>query len=75
MIEHMNDDHDDALRDIVAARGHARAAGATITAVETAGFLVRTRAPDALVYVPFGRDVEAREARDVFVELARESRS
>ena len=74
VIEHMNDDHETALLDIAAARTGARPAHARITAVETAGFLVRTSAPDSLVYVPFGRDVETREARDVFVGLARESR-
>ncbi|HTO07941.1 MAG TPA: DUF2470 domain-containing protein [Myxococcota bacterium] len=75
VIEHMNGDHESALCDIAAARTGERPAGARITAVETAGFLMRTRAPDALCYVPFGRDVEAREARDVFVKLARDSRS
>lgn len=75
VIEHMNADHEDALRDIVAARVGERPGAARITAVETAGFLVRTQAPDALRYVPFGRDVAAKEARDVFVALAREARS
>lgn len=74
VIEHMNADHADALCDIVAARAGERPAEARITAVETAGFLVRTRAPDALHYVPFGRDVAAKEARDVFVALARAAR-
>lgn len=74
VIEHMNADHADALCDIVAARVGDRPAEARITAVETAGFLVRTRAPDALHYVPFGRDVAAKEARDVFVALARAAR-
>ena len=64
VIEHMNTDHEDALRDIVASRAVERPGHAQITAVETAGFLVRTTAPDALRYVPFGRDVAAKEARD-----------
>ena len=91
VIEHMNSDHEDALRDIVAAQGAAKGAAqgtkqggsaptgrperAQITAVETAGFLVRTQSPDALHYVAFGRDVAAKEARDVFVKLAHEARS
>ena len=74
VIEHMNGDHEDALRDIVAARLGARPAHARLTSVETSGFLVRTAQPDALHYVPFGRDVDAREARDMFVGLARSSR-
>ena len=43
--------------------------------VETSGFLLRTGAPEALHYVEFGREVAAREAREVFVELARSSRA
>ena len=75
VIEHMNQDHETALLDIVAARTGTRPEHARITAVETSGFLARASAPDSLVYVPFGRDVEARDARDVFVKLARESRA
>jgi hypothetical protein len=74
VIQHMNDDHEAALLDIAAARTGKPPEHARITAVETAGFLVRTSSPDSLVYVPFGRDVEAREARDVFVALARKAR-
>ena len=74
VIAHMNDDHEAALLDIVAARAGVRPEHARIGAVEASGFLVRTSSPDSLVYVPFGRDVEAGEARDVFVKLARESR-
>jgi hypothetical protein len=75
VIAHMNDDHADALRDIVATRTGARPEHARIVSVETSGFLVRASPPDALHWVPFGRDVEAREAREVFVALARASRA
>jgi putative heme iron utilization protein len=74
VIEHMNADHEAALLDIVAARAGTRPEHARITAVETSGFLVRTSSPNSLVYSSFGRDVDAREARDVFVKLAHESR-
>ena len=74
VIEHMNEDHADALRAIVAARRGVAPESAQITAVEQTGFLVRSKAPDGLAYVPFGREVEAREARDVFVGLARAAR-
>jgi putative heme iron utilization protein len=75
VIEHMNTDHEDALREIVASRAGERPGNAQITAVEKAGFLVRTQAPDALHYVPFGRDVAAKEARDVFVKLTHDVRA
>ena len=74
VIEHMNQDHETALRDIVAARRGERPERARMAGVETAGFLVRTAGPDSLVWVPFGRDVDARDAREVFVKLSRESR-
>jgi len=74
VIAHMNADHESALRDIVAARFGVRPERAQISAVEPAGFLVRARAPDGLHYVPFGRELDASEARDGFVRLARASR-
>ncbi len=74
VIAHMNDDHADSLRDIVGARAGSRPDDARITAVETSGFLVRATGPDGLHWVPFGRDVEAREARAVFVGLAHDAR-
>ena len=75
VIEHMNTDHEDALREIVSARAGGRPGKAQITAVETAGFLVRTQVPEGLHYVPFGRDVAAKEARDVFVKLTHDARA
>jgi heme oxygenase (biliverdin-IX-beta and delta-forming) len=75
VIDHMNADHETALCDVLAARTGARPERARITAVESAGFLVRAAAPDGLHYVPFGRDVDAAEARDVFVKLARAARA
>src|SRR5262249_43696585 len=52
VVEHMNQDHEAALLDIAFARTAERPGGAQITAVESAGFLMRTRAPDGLRYVP-----------------------
>jgi len=75
VIAHMNDDHETALRDIVAVRSGARPERASITAVESAGFLVRASAPDGLHYIAFGREVDASEAREAFVRLARAARS
>ena len=67
----MNADHEDALRQIVAAASGARPARARITDIDRAGFLVRTESPDELRYVGFGREIEASEAREVFVALLR----
>lgn len=75
IIAHMNEDHAGALAAIVEARhGFRPAGGATMVAVDRTGFLARTRAPDRLVHVSFGREISAGEARDVFVALAGEAR-
>jgi putative heme iron utilization protein len=74
IIAHMNEDHEDALRDMVEVRGGARPARARIVAVDRAGFLVRTEAPDGLRHISFGREISAAEARDAFVALARAAR-
>jgi putative heme iron utilization protein len=74
ILGHMNSDHEDALRAIVAAGTGALPARARMTSIDRAGFLVRTEAPDELRYVGFGREIEAREAREVFVNLARAAR-
>ena len=74
ILEHMNADHEEALRTIVAAATGTLPSRARITSLDRAGFLVRTEAPDELRYVGFGREIEAREAREVFVNLARAAR-
>jgi len=74
ILSHMNADHEDALRAIVAAATGASPARAQMSAVDRAGFLVRCESPDGLRYIPFGREIEAREAREVFVSLARAAR-
>ena len=74
ILSHMNTDHEDALRAIVAAATGASPARAQMTAIDRAGFLVRSESPDELRYIPFGREIEAREAREVFVKLTRAAR-
>jgi hypothetical protein len=71
----MNADHESALIDICAQRTGERARGAQLTAVDRTGFLVRTREPDRLLHVCFGREISAEEARAVFVALTRAARS
>ena len=75
ILEHMNADHEPALCAIVAAATGTRPARAQMSSIDRAGFLVRTESPDELRYVGFGREIEAREARDVFVSLARSARA
>ena len=75
IVEHMNADHEDALRSIWASRRGVEPGQARIVEVDPAGFLVATRDPDDLGYISFGREIEASEAREVFVELTRRARS
>jgi len=75
IISHMNADHEDALRAIVAATTGTLPARARIRQVDRAGFLADTTSPDALRYVGFGREIEGAEAREVFVALVRDARA
>jgi putative heme iron utilization protein len=77
IIEHMNDDHETALLDMCAATspGFERPEGAKIVALDRAGALVETRAPDGLRYLDFGQEIHAVDARTVFVELTRRARA
>lgn len=75
IISHMNTDHEDALRTIVAATSGTLPARAQMRSVDRTGFLVDTTSPDALRYVGFGREIEAGEAREVFVTLTRDARA
>ncbi|MGH9886633.1 MAG: HugZ family protein [bacterium] len=74
ILSHMNADHADALRAIVTAATGTCPARAQMSAIDRAGFLVRCEAPDELRYIAFGREIEAREAREVFVNLTRAAR-
>ncbi len=74
IASHVNGHHEDALRRIVAAATGTMPASARIRSVDCTGFLVETKSPDALRHVGFGREIDASEARDVFVELTRAAR-
>jgi putative heme iron utilization protein len=74
IISHVNAHHEDALRAIVGAATGTTPAKARMRSVDRTGFLVETASPDALRHVGFGREIEATEARDVFVGLARRAR-
>ncbi len=75
ILSHMNADHEDALREIVEAASGTRPGRARMTSIDRAGFLVRTEAPDDLRHVGFGREIEASDAREVFVGLTRAART
>lgn len=72
IIAHVNGHHGDALRAIVGARSGAPPATARMLSVDRTGFLVKT--PEGLRHVGFGREIDASDVRDVFVELAHSAR-
>jgi putative heme iron utilization protein len=75
IMEHMNADHEDALRAMCEAFRGTRPARARIVDVDRAGFLVRADAPEGLEHFSFGREIAAADAREAFVSLARRARA
>jgi hypothetical protein len=74
VVEHMNADHADALAAICEARAGFRPTEARMVDLDRAGFALRTREPERLVHVSFGREIAAADAREVFVSLTRDAR-
>jgi heme iron utilization protein len=74
IIEHMNKDHGGAL--VLIARAFCADEEdcdvAEMTAVDSSGFFLKTG--QELQYISFGRDIEATEARSVFVSLSQKAR-
>jgi heme iron utilization protein len=77
IMEHMNRDHADALRDITQRFGGLDALDATIVSCDRLGFVVRVRTAEGMkgTRIAFSEPVASREdARRMFVEMARQSR-
>ncbi|HSP16344.1 MAG TPA: DUF2470 domain-containing protein [Thermoanaerobaculia bacterium] len=77
IMEHMNGDHADALRDITRRFGGLDAIEATIVACDRLGFVVRVRTAEGMkgTRIAFAEPVMSREdARKAFVAMARQSR-
>jgi len=75
ILSHVNADHEEGLKEIVAAATGTRPARARLRSIDRTGILVDTTSPDALRYIGFGREIEAAEAREIFVELVRDARA
>jgi putative heme iron utilization protein len=77
IIEHMNRDHADALRDITRHFGGLDAEEATMVACDRLGFVVRARTAEGMkgARVPFSHEVRSGDdARKVLVAMTREAR-
>jgi len=78
IIQHMNDDHADALRLIAQRFAGESPDKATLTAVDRLGFHMRLQSGDRIhgQRVAFLREVRTTEdARAVFIEMVRQARS
>ena len=77
IIEHMNRDHADALRNITRRFGGLQAEEAVMVSCDRLGFTVRVRTAEGMkgARIPFGEDVRsANDARRVLVAMAKEAR-
>jgi heme iron utilization protein len=77
IVEHMNADHADALKQIANHFGGESADEASMTAVDRLGFHVRLKSGDRVhgARVAFPREVRSSdEARQVFIEMVRAAR-
>jgi putative heme iron utilization protein len=77
IIEHMNGDHADALRDITRHFGKLDAEEATMVACDRLGFVVRVRTAEGMkgARIPFPHEVRSRDdARKALVAMTREAR-
>jgi hypothetical protein len=77
ILQHMNDDHRDALLTFARVLGRVPADEASMVSVDRLGFKLRVRAGDRLasVRIPFPREVTtAEESRTVLIEMLRDAR-
>lgn len=74
ILEHMNEDHGEALRDLCRGLRGQEVRVARIESLDSLGFLVRTHGPDGLHWFSFPEPLQVENARKVFVELTREAR-
>lgn len=75
VIEHMNADHADALKLIVAHHRGIEAEGASLLGVDPAGFTIATEEPAGRHHFSFEGETPSSEARKVFVAWTREARA
>jgi putative heme iron utilization protein len=78
IIQHMNDDHKDALVLLARHFAHIDATEATMTAVDRLGFHARLRTSDGMrgARIAFSREVSTpAETRNVLVEMVQQARS
>jgi len=77
IIQHMNDDHGDALKQLAKALAGIESQEAKMTSVDRLGFHVRLKTPDGVrgARIAFSREVgSAAEARNVLIEMVAQAR-
>lgn len=77
IIEHMNEDHAEALRELTRHFGNLESEAATMVACDRLGFVVRARTPEGMkgLRIAFTEDVRSGEdARRVFIAMLKQAR-
>lgn len=74
MVDHMNEDHADAVMDYCKGLRDVQPASATMTGIDAGGFFVRTTEPDGLHYFPFEKEVAADDARMALIGMLKRAR-
>lgn len=75
IVEHMNDDHADALQDYCEGFRGYRPERARMLAVDPAGFHVQAENPDKLEFFGFPEEIDGERARHAFVDLLKVARA
>lgn len=73
-IDHMNEDHVENMVEMCAGQYGFTPETAAMVALDRAGFLVRTTAPDRLVHFSFGHEIDAAGLRPAVIEVLRRAR-
>lgn len=74
-VDHMNEDHQDAMIAMCKGRYGFEPEGARMVSLERTGFFVRTIGPERICWFPFGREITAAELRPAVIEVLRRARA
>jgi len=73
-IEHMNDDHEDAMITICEGLHNFKPKSVKMINLDSGGILMHSQGPEHFVYTPFGKRIKADDLRVEIVNLVKEAR-
>ena len=74
-IEHMNDDHQDALEIICEALHGFESSDARMVSMDRRGFFVSRGGEPSLLYTSFGHEIDAKQLRIAMVDITKKART